>query len=266
MGRSVPLSPTSTHPIAAYPPCTPFSHAITLPPAFLPSQEDAGSQNTPHPSAISARSPPASPGSPGSPPLTCGVGTRLCSAPCAPPGPAEGVYKGPGRNFWKLGKPSKNARGGRGRGGSVPALSRPAANGRECRPRAAEGGSGCMGGCALSPPAGVPGTAPARPQPVPSQPLQQEDGELFPAKTVLLPFCRARAHLISISPCPWHLPQLDGCWHQRQGVLYLFSVSGLSPSVKSGVVQRASATTGAVTGSQCLTSAPSCHLKCAPDW
>lgn len=104
MGQSVPLSPNSPHPTAAYPPYTPSSHAITFPRFLCPArrlQDPPKSTPHPHPAAIPALSPPCQPGVPS---LTCGVGTRLCSAPCAPPGPAEGVYKGPGRNFWKVGK------------------------------------------------------------------------------------------------------------------------------------------------------------------
>lgn len=54
-----------------------------------------------------------------------GWGAALLDSPCAPHGPAVGVYKGPGRNFWKVGKnlaKKKNSWGGRGRGGSEEAF------------------------------------------------------------------------------------------------------------------------------------------------
>lgn len=184
-------------------PRTPFSHSITLPPIFFfPARrlQDPKISSPPHTLLQSQLGlHPVSPGSPGSPPLTCGVGTRLCSAPCAPPGPAEGVYKGPGRNFWKVGK-TLSKMPGRERKGRIRPSSLPA--GRQWQgmpaPRRRRG-VGMDGGTR------VPGAAPARsslspacPLPEPSQPLQQEHGELFPAQTVLLPFYRTLVHLISI--------------------------------------------------------------------
>lgn len=149
-------------------PRTPFSHSITLPPIFFfPARrlQDPKISSPPPPccnlssvSTLSARGPPAPPL------LPVGSGHGFARLPVHLPVLRRGYIRGRGETSGKLGKPSQKCLGGRGRGGSVPALSRPAANGRECRPRAAEGGSGWMGGCAFPE---LPLPVPACPQPVP---------------------------------------------------------------------------------------------------
>lgn len=179
------LCHTRTPHLPPHAPCPPrnalphaplFPHAITPSPAFPALRGQPGARRRPpplrpkqHPAAAISAWPQPCPGCPGHPlhplVLTCGgAGTLLFGLPCALPGPAVGVYKGPGRNFWKVEKKVLQKMPGEGEEGEDPGEhSRPPPMAARARPFCCCGAGGPAGSGGRAVPRSA-GAAAARPR------------------------------------------------------------------------------------------------------